>query len=224
MRSASKAPNSAPADPPPDARAIRRAARRAENRADLLDAAEEVFGEHGVSDGSLRQIAQRAGFSPAAIYLFFDNKQDLLSETLVRRGAELVATLRDAALAELPPIVRLHHMVDVAVAFFEARPHFRRLLGHVNGGTAIVGPALAHYTSDVGGYFTEAMAIVAGIIRDGQAAGEVRDGDPVALGRLYSALINEHVLLGGGGQADGRALTTAQFHGLIDGALRNPRR
>ena len=106
----------------PDPRARRRAARRAENRTAILDAAERVFGEHGIRDGSLRQIALLSGFSPAAIYLFFENKQHLLAETLTRRGAELVGALQIAAEGDVSPLDTLHRIVDVTWAFFEAHP------------------------------------------------------------------------------------------------------
>jgi hypothetical protein len=37
-----------------------------------------------------------------------------------------------------------------------------------------------------------AMTLMAGLIREGQRAGEVRDGDPGALAHLGSVLINEY--------------------------------
>lgn len=211
-------------EPQPDLRARRRAARRAENRTEILDAAERVFGENGFRDGSLRQIALLSGFSTAAIYLFFENKQHLLSETLTRRGAELVDTLQTVAGGDLSPLDKLHRIVDVTVAFFEARPDFRRLVRHTTGGTSIVGPAFAEYAGEGGGHFMEAMTLLAGIVGDGQEAGEVRDGDASAIAHLYSALINEHVLLGAEGESNIGTLTPQQFHALIDGALRNPTR
>jgi TetR/AcrR family acrAB operon transcriptional repressor len=205
---------------PPDRRAQRRAARRDENRAEILDAAERVFGEHGVRDGSLREIALYSGFSTAAIYLFFENKRHLLSETLTRRGAELVATLQSAADADVSPLEKLHRIVDVTVAFFDARPDFRRMLRHITGGTPIIGSALAEYAGEPDGYFRTAMTILAGIIAEGQDAGEIRAGDASALAHLYSVLLNEHVLLAAGAESGIGTLTPEQFHGLIDGTLR----
>src|SRR5271170_7290465 len=96
----------------PDPRARRRAARRAGNREEILDAAEQVFGEFGIHDGSLRQIAHLAGFSTASIYLFFENKQDLLNQTLLR-GVELNNAIRAVADSDLPPLEKLHRIVDV---------------------------------------------------------------------------------------------------------------
>jgi AcrR family transcriptional regulator len=218
MRSASNIQSASEGQP--DLRAQRRAARRSENRTEILDAAERVFGEHGVRDGSLRQIALLSGFSTAAIYLFFENKQHLLAETLTRRGAELVCELQIAAEGDLSPIDTLHRIVDVTWAFFEAHPDFRGLVRHITGGTAIVGPALAEYASDVDGYFRKAMMLLAGIVGRGQEIGEIRDGSAFALAHLYSVLVNEHVLLGSEGESTVVGLTSEQFHGLVDGALR----
>ena len=180
VRSALKIDPSA-ADPQPDFRAQRRAARKAENRSDILDAAEHVFGEHGFRAGSLRQIAVLSGFSPAAIYLFFDNKQHLVAETLIRRGAELVGALQTVAGSGLSPLDKLHRIVDDTVIFFEARPDFRKLVRHMTGGSTIVGSAFAEFAGDGDGYFTEAMNVLARIVEVGQEVGEIREGNRMQL-------------------------------------------
>lgn len=223
MRSVSKGAPGTESEPDHqhDPRAERRAARQAANRRDILDAAERVFGQYGVHEGSVRQIAELSGFSTGAIYLFFDNKQHLLAETLARRGAELMRALQGVAAEDDAPLQRLHRIVDATVRFFLEHPDFRRLLRQSAGSEAIVGPALAAY-ANAGRQFTEAMTLVTGVVAEGQARGQVRAGDPSAIAHLYSVLINEYVLLGDPDQASTGNLTTEQFHGLIDGALRAP--
>jgi AcrR family transcriptional regulator len=205
-----------------DPRARRRAARRAANQTEILDAAERVFGEHGIHDGSVRQIAARSGFSAGAIYLFFDNKQHLVSETLVRRGDELISALRAAAEGDGSALEKLHHIVDVTVAFFDERPDFRRLLRHITGGISIVGPTLAAYGGERNDGFMAAMTVIAGIVGAGQAAGEIRGGNTYAIAHLFSVVMNEYVLLAA--EAAYGRLTPEQFHELVDGMLRKPTR
>jgi TetR/AcrR family transcriptional regulator len=204
-----------------DRRAERRAARRAQSRTDILDAAEKVFGEDGVRDGSLRSIAAQSGFSSSAIYLFFENKQHLLSETLTRRGDELIDGLRVELALDLAPLDKLHHIVDFTVDFFAERPYFRLLLRQIRGGTTVTGPVLAEYATDVSGRFIESMTILASIVQDGQHAGEIRDGNPSALAHMYAVLLNEYVLVAAESvDSSIEVLTPDEFHALIDGALR----
>jgi AcrR family transcriptional regulator len=204
-----------------DRRAERRAARRAENRTAILDAAEQVFGANGLRDGSLREIGEESGFSTAAIYLFFDNKQHLVAETLSRRGDELIAAVRRETGSDVSPLEKLHRIVDATAMFFAERPNFRRLLRHIRGGATITGPVLAEFGGGASARFDDVMGVLAGLVRDGQAAGEIRDGDERALAQLYSVLINEFVLLTSSDDAGVGTLTSAQFHALIEGALRN---
>jgi AcrR family transcriptional regulator len=205
----------------PDRRAERRDARRATNRTEILDAAERVFGERGPRDGSLREIAALSGFSTAAIYLFFENKQDVLSEMLNRRGSELVGAMQQVAAAGLAPLDALHRIADEAISFFDGRPDFRRLLRHITGGAIITEQVLAELTGHAASGYFGSMQLLTGIVSDGQAAGEIRDGDPGAIAQIYAVLVNEFVILASPESSSG-CLTPAQFHELLDGALRDP--
>ncbi len=207
-----------------DRKAQRRAHRQAQslqNRLDILDAAEKIFGERGIRDGSLREIADEAGFSAAAIYVFFENKQHLLSETLTRRGDELLPVIQAVANADLSPLEKLHLLVDDTLAFFNERPYFRLLMRHVRGDATITGPVLATFADRVNLRFEAALGLIAAIVEDGQGRGQIREGNGRVLAHLYSVLVNEFVLLHAGqnGSTIG-TLTSAQFHGVVDGALR----
>lgn len=59
--------------------AERRAREREELRAKILDAASRLFVEEGFANVSLRKIADRIEYSPATIYLYFKDKEDLLT-------------------------------------------------------------------------------------------------------------------------------------------------
>jgi AcrR family transcriptional regulator len=49
-------------------------------RQQILQAAGELFAERGVSDASMAQVAQAAGVAKGTPYLYFDSKDQLLSE------------------------------------------------------------------------------------------------------------------------------------------------
>ena len=214
--------NAAAAPPSADERrARRRAARVADNRADILDAAERTFAERGLSDGSLRDISKHSGFSTAAIYNYFENKQHLLAETLSRRGTELLEVITTAGGQGTSPMARLHQIIDGTVAFFERYPDFRQLLRRVRETDAIVMEALTNYAGDRLELFTQTLALMTSIVEDGQHTGEIREGNASALLHLYMTLVYEHVYLSATNQTTG-ALTLDQFHAFIDGALRQP--
>ena len=64
-------------------------------RASVLAAARSAFFERGLEGASLREIAKRAGYSPAAIYSYFESKEEvygaLLGESLERLNAHVAA-------------------------------------------------------------------------------------------------------------------------------------
>lgn len=93
-------------------------ARRTKEDADatrnsLLDAAERVFYEKGVSRASLRDIAQAAGATRGAIYWHFKDKVALFNAMMdrVTHPLEQVGS-KSASMATLPPLERLRSMVD----------------------------------------------------------------------------------------------------------------
>ncbi len=53
-------------------------------RTDLLDAAEKLFSERGVSNTSMMQVASAAGVTRGAIYHHFENKLDLINALMDR--------------------------------------------------------------------------------------------------------------------------------------------
>ncbi|WP_338691537.1 helix-turn-helix domain-containing protein [Bradyrhizobium sp. 26S5] len=55
----------------------------------ILDAARSVFVEEGLEGASLRAIATRAGYTPAALYFHFDSKEAIYAEVLRQSLASL---------------------------------------------------------------------------------------------------------------------------------------
>ena len=86
-------------------------------RALVLGAARTAFFELGLEKTSVREIAQRAGYTPGAIYSYFASKEEIYAALLggsLDRLNEQVERARAASSAEGPALVRA-----TANAFFE---------------------------------------------------------------------------------------------------------
>ena len=88
-----------------DDRKAARQRRLAESkRQHILDAAREAFAEDGLEKASLRAIATKAGYTPAALYFHFPSKEaiyaELLRSSLASLGENVAAAVTGADTAE----------------------------------------------------------------------------------------------------------------------------
>jgi len=188
------------------------------HREHLLDAAEEVFGEKGFQDATIKEIAERAEFSVGAVYGIVSGKEHLLAQTLKRRAVELLAGM-DAVAAAGGGLDGLHRMADLQVAFFRRHPHFGRLWVRWAGpaGWTMAPASLGQVDADV----AHAMATQAALIRRGQAEGQIRSGDADVLARIFSGIIQAYQATDPAsvGDADAERLSLTDLHALIQGAF-----
>jgi TetR/AcrR family transcriptional regulator len=158
------------------------------SRAQLLDAAEEVFGRKGFHEATLKEVAELAEFSVGSVYSFFDNKDDLFRQIFIRRGDEFMPAIREALRPDDgTPLEQLHRLVDFEVGFFRRHPRFGRLYLRYSSATML--SADREIDLAMQDRYEEAMALQSGLFARGQAAGVLRDGDPEVLARLFSGLI-----------------------------------
>ena len=81
----------------------------------ILEAARQVFEADGLDGASLRAIAARAGYTPAALYFHFASKEAIYAEVLHASLARLSEAVEGAAAAIADPEDRLRR---AALAFF----------------------------------------------------------------------------------------------------------
>ena len=210
--------------PDADASAGRREQRRRAlhdvNREHLLDAAEEVFGERGYADATVKEIAERAEFSVGAVYGLVEGKEDLFLQTLRRRGDDMIADIStlvaDDTLGGLDALGRL---ADLQIGYFRDHPHFGRLWLRQAGpsGWNVAAEALDGLADNVG----VAMDLQAQLVRRGQAAGEIRPGDPEVLARIFSAVVQAFQATDPAcvGDPAGERLSLSELHDLLEGAF-----
>ncbi|MFG2248448.1 TetR/AcrR family transcriptional regulator [Spirillospora sp. NPDC048823] len=97
-------------------RPVRRRMSRAERERQMLDVAEDVFGERGYQATSMDEIAERCGVSKPMLYEYFGSKDGLLVACVGRSKAELLdVTQKAMAGAATPEDILWRGMV----AYFE---------------------------------------------------------------------------------------------------------
>ena len=95
-------------------RKSRQRAVSAHKRSLILDAARDVFAEEGLEGASLRAVAARAGYTPAALYFHFDSKEALYAEVLQASLVRLGKSVAKAASVSTPE----DRLMAVSMAFF----------------------------------------------------------------------------------------------------------
>ncbi|WP_377269107.1 TetR/AcrR family transcriptional regulator [Peterkaempfera sp. SMS 1(5)a] len=113
------------------ARPRKRQARGEKRITELLDAAGQVFAEHGYSATTTNAIAARAGVSPGSLYQYFPNKEAIAEALAERYAARAHATqliLEDPELPGMPLPAILDRVVDPTVVFHCEDPAVHVLL------------------------------------------------------------------------------------------------
>lgn len=80
-------------------------------RAAIVDAAVEVFYKYGYEKASLREIAQQANVTQAAIYHYFRSKEEVLFEVIQKFGNELFFRLRAVVQKHNGPTEKLKNVI-----------------------------------------------------------------------------------------------------------------
>jgi len=107
---------------------------REELRNRILDAATHLFVTQGFEKTSMRAIAQAVEYSPAALYLHFTNKEQLMESLFAKVFTQFSVKLMEAA-SEPDPITRLNLVGHKYLEFALANPaHYELmfLLPHPN--------------------------------------------------------------------------------------------
>ena len=134
----------------------------ARNREKLLAAAVELFAERG-TDGSLEEVAKRAGVGIGTLYRHFPTR-DALVEAAYRNEVAQLRAAADELLAELPPDEALEAFMRRFVDYGTAKRGMRDALQSIAGGSTAL-------FSETRGQVTDAVAV---LLAAGAEAGTLR--------------------------------------------------
>ncbi len=94
---------------------------------DIISAAAGIIEENGPEGLTMRDVADRVGYSPTTIYLYFKNKEQLLDET-VNRAFEWFADWCEKAQTGPTPIDRLRQTAHAYLDWGLQNPGMYRLM------------------------------------------------------------------------------------------------
>ena len=102
-----------------DARKLREAEQR---RKAIIKVVRKLIKKGGLSDVSLRKVAELAGFSTTVVYALFDDKATLITQAMDEDLLELTRLMVAAAAARKAPLDRLRAMARAYVQFGITHP------------------------------------------------------------------------------------------------------
>ncbi|WP_309678306.1 TetR/AcrR family transcriptional regulator [Polaromonas sp.] len=106
-----------------EAKQQRQQAMNDSRRALMLDAARSVFERLGIEGASIREIAKQAGYTPGAIYSYFENKEAIYGALLAESLERLNAVVDAAGINETAsPSALLEAKASAWFGFYAANP------------------------------------------------------------------------------------------------------
>ena len=154
----------------------------------ILDAAERIFAEHGFFASRVAEIAREAGVADGTIYLYFKNKDDLLI-SLFESRMERVNDLLARTLAAHEPKDRLKAFVHTYLALVRDQPAAAEVL------TVELRQSAKFMKQYANPRFGEFLRMLAGVVADGQAAGQLDPTIPAPIAaRMIFGLLDEMAL------------------------------
>lgn len=95
----------------------RREREKQELRQAILAAAQELFFAHGYEGLSMRLVAEKIGYTPTTIYLYFEDKDDLLFAVMDQAYDRFTTDLENAYRSTDDPLPRLHNLGYAYIRF-----------------------------------------------------------------------------------------------------------
>ena len=97
-------------------------------RAELLAAAEKIFTVAGYEGATIRKIAEEVGVSSTALYMYFQDKSQIMLEICVHALEELYLKLEAITVDEREPVQKVRAVLEVLLRFGFEQPTAYQLL------------------------------------------------------------------------------------------------
>jgi AcrR family transcriptional regulator len=168
---------------------------------DLIDAAIDLFSQHGYDGTSVRAITAHAGANLGAITYHFGSKEALFDAALRSVSTPIKKLIAEAANSAGSPLYRVEQLVKVFFKYLHEHPEFPNMIAQQLAGSHPL-PAPARDT------MRENLRTLITVIAEGQEDGCIRSGNPrdlalsVAAQPMWLTLARRELLEGAGVDQD----------------------
>jgi AcrR family transcriptional regulator len=161
-----------------------------EKRRQILDAAVQVFAREGFYGCRVSDIADEAGVAYGLVYHYFSSKDEILDTLFLERWNLLLEAISQVDEGDLPPREKLYEIASFIVESYRHDPELMKVI-IVEVTRAANSFGRRHLEK-----IREAYDLIAGIVAQAQAAGELREDITPAFAAMafYGAI--EQVLTG----------------------------
>jgi TetR/AcrR family transcriptional regulator, fatty acid metabolism regulator protein len=160
-----------------------------DKRERILDAAERIFAQSGFFNARVSEIARSAGVADGTIYLYFKSKDDLLISLFESRMERVNAQLAAAAASARTPTEKLEAIIHTHLAMVCEHPQVAEVL------TIELRQSSKFMKEHSSPRFGELLKLMASVIAEGQAGGELDADMPAPLAaRMIFGIVDELAL------------------------------
>lgn len=151
----------------------------------ILDATDRLLTRYGYRKMTIDDLAKEVGIGKGSVYLHFASKEEIALSHIDRIIERLKERLREIAATPASVHDRLCEMLVERVLFrFDSVQHYTQSLNDL---LSYVRPRLLERRKR---YFDEEARIIAAIIAEGQASGDLAAGDPFDLAQTLITATN----------------------------------
>lgn len=185
-------------------------------RSMIIEATASVFAQKGYHGTTMDDIADASGYSAAAIYKYFRNKEDLFRELWAEMAERLQAIVEESTNLPLPFALRLRWLVAQLGLLLERSPSF--VVAFISQRPCAADDDLSPLERQALDHHRRHQRQVAKLVKQGVADGVLRPGNVDDYARMLLALLYEfaHSWVSRGGRID----VSHSIDGLIDMFLR----
>jgi AcrR family transcriptional regulator len=172
----------------------RRLRERERRRQQIIAASKRVFLSKGVSEATIKDIAEEAELSPGTLYIYFKNKDELYSSISIRMLKHLNLGLQ--RVKERAEITHEERIIAVKEALFEAYeidPPIFITLSHLQASETLDNIS-ADLLNQIMGLSRQSLDTLADIFAKQMNGGSKQDFDPQRLALILWALFSGLVL------------------------------